>query len=448
MFAMLHGARLRALKAGPAFAGALELASARLGGLNPIRTRMRKLAITRARMQNTILTLLPALVLAGDVSAMGSHQRAVERVGRALQLPEAMLVQALMDIRDNRLVAALERVNALLAIKPDFRLAQLIKGDLLMARARPISTMGAADAPAERINDLREEARARLLRYEMQTPKERLPKYLLQMQPQQRFAIVVDTAKSTLYLFENRDGTAHYVSDYYITVGKNGTNKSREGDKKTPLGVYHVTSQLPRSQVGEFYGSGAFPLSYPNEWDERQGRNGHGIWLHGTPGDTYSRPPRASDGCVVLTNEDLDDLAKRLQIGLTPVVIADGVEWVDAPVTIGLRAGLTERVERWRRDWESRNTDQYLQHYARSFATDGMDLPQWASQKRRVNAAKEWIKVQLSDVSMFLYPGREDLAVVSFSQDYSSSNLSNKMRKRQYWIKDGGVWKILYEGAA
>ncbi len=56
--------------------------------------------------------------------------------------------------------------------------------------------------------------------------------------------------------------------------------------------------------------------------------------------------------------------------------------------------------------------------------------------------------MQLSDVSMFLYPGRNDLAVVSFWQDYSSSNLSNKMRKRQYWIREGDTWKILYEGAA
>ena len=127
-------------------------------------------------------------------------------MGRALQLPEAMLVQALMDIRDNRMSAALARVDALLQLKPDFRLAQLIRGDLLMARARPIGTMGAANAPAERLDDLRAEARARLTRYEMQPPMDRVPKYLLQMQAEQRYAIVVDTAKSTLYLFENRSG--------------------------------------------------------------------------------------------------------------------------------------------------------------------------------------------------------------------------------------------------
>lgn len=45
------------------------------------------------------------------------------------------------------------------------------------------------------------------------------------------------------------------------------------------------------------------------------GRNGYGIWLHGTPSDTFSRPPRTSDGCVVLANTDLDEIARRLQVG-------------------------------------------------------------------------------------------------------------------------------------
>ena len=68
------------------------------------------------RLRALTLPVLAAVVLAGDVSAMGRHQpvaAAVARVGRALQMPEAMLVQALMDIRENRLNAALDRVNAL-----------------------------------------------------------------------------------------------------------------------------------------------------------------------------------------------------------------------------------------------------------------------------------------------------------------------------------------------
>ena len=398
-----------------------------------------------ARVRAVTLPLLAAVILAGDVSAMGSR---TGQLARALRMPETMLVEALIDIRNNRMDAALKRVDALLAVKPDFRLAQLVKGDLLMARARAIPTLGAAQAPADRLDDLRAEARARLTRYGLQPPGNRVPRYLLQLEPQQRYAVVVDTARSTLYLFENRDGTPRYLTDYYITVGKNGINKLREGDKKTPLGVYHVTGELPRERLDAFYGSGAFPISYPNEWDARQGRNGHGIWLHGTPRDTYSRPPRASDGCVVLANEDLDELKKRVQIGLTPVIIADRVEWVEPAAAKALRAALNERLEGWRADWESRNTEHYLRNYARSFTAENANLAQWSAQKRWVNSSKEWIKVRLSAVSVFLYPGRDDLAVVSFLQDYASNNLSNKMRKRQYWIQEGGSWKILYEGAA
>lgn len=65
-----------------------------------------------------------------------------------------------------------------------------------------------------------------------------------------------------------------------------------------------------------------------------------------------------------------------------------------------------------------------------------------------MNSAKSWIKVGLSNISMFSYPEQPDMVVVNFEQDYSSSNLSNRMKKRQYWIKQDNSWKIIYEGAA
>ena len=38
--------------------------------------------------------------------------------------------------------------------------------------------------------------------------------------------------------------------------------------------------------------------------------------------------------------------------------------------------------------------------------------------------------------------------VVTFDQDYRSNSLSNVMKKRQYWVREEGKWKIIYEGAA
>jgi murein L,D-transpeptidase YafK len=305
-----------------------------------------------------------------------------------------------------------------------------------------------AGAPGGRVADLRQEARARLARYQHERPADSVPRYLVQLLPEQKHAIVIDTSRSTLYVFENHNGTARYLADYYVSSGKNGIDKLREGDKKTPLGVYHVTSSMPREKLADLYGTGAFPINYPNEWDRREGRGGSGIWLHGTPSDTFSRPPQASDGCVVLTNRDLDAIRQRVQIGVTPVIISSGIEWVQPQAIASVREELGGALEGWRRDWESLDTERYLKHYAPTFTSGNQDYRSFAQQKRQVNTGKQWVKVKLDHVSMFLYPGKQRLAVVTFDQDYNSSNLSNKMRKRQYWLKEGSSWRIIHEGTA
>jgi murein L,D-transpeptidase YafK len=363
--------------------------------------------------------------------------------------PEALLVNTLLAIKDNKLDVALAEVEKVLKAYPNFRLAHLIKGDLLLARAQPLGAMGGAPgAPPDQVADFREEARARLVRYEHERPLDRVPRYLVQLRRDQRYALVVDTSKSTLYVFENRSGSARYVADYYVSSGKNGIEKVREGDKKTPVGVYHVTRNVPRKKLTDFYGTGAFPINYPNEWDRRNGRAGSGIWLHGTPSDTFSRPPQASDGCVVLTNRDLDAIGRRVQVGVTPVIISSGIEWVQPQVISGVRQELNGALEQWRRDWESRDTEKYASHYSSAFHTTGQDYSTFIQQKRHVNRGKRWVKVKIDRVSMFLYPGSETLAVMSFDQHYASNNSQNRMRKRLYWIKEGAVWRIVHESVA
>lgn len=363
--------------------------------------------------------------------------------------PESLLVNILLEIRQDRLSTALRDVDALLHANPNFKLANLIRGDLLMARAKPLTSFGGgAGATPEQLENFREEARVRLKRYLEQPPSGKIPKYLLQMQPEQHHAVVVDTSKSRLYLFENNAGEPRYIADYYITSGKAGAEKTREGDQKTPLGVYFVTSSLSMDKLSDFYGVGAFPLSYPNEWDTRQGKNGHGIWLHGVPSDTYSRPPKASNGCVVLTNPDMTALGKTLQAGLTPVVISNNVEWISVEEWRSQRERFKGEVEAWRRDWESLDSERFLGHYSREFSANGQDFNTFSAQKRQVNASKTSVQVKLSDVSFFLYPGKENLMVVTFTQTYQSNNLNNVMRKRQYWQMINGQWRIMYEGAA
>jgi len=367
---------------------------------------------------------------------------------QANQSADALLGKAFDEIESNRLDHALNHIEALLRAKPNFRLAHLIRGDLLLARGRALKSFGnAPQGSSERLDDLRAEALARLHAYRERPPKDQLPRYLMQMRADQRYAIVVDNKRSRLYLYQNEKGRPRFVADYYISTGKRGGDKTREGDEKTPIGVYHVTASLPRNKLSDFYGSGAFPISYPNEWDKRHGRNGHGIWLHGTPSDTYSRPPRASNGCIVLSNADLDDVSKNLQIGLTPVIISEQIEWLSLDDWDAERRTLNAEIEQWRSDWENRDTERYLKHYSKNFSADRQNLAEWGRHKRQVNSGKSWIKLKLSNFSMFRNPGKDELVIVTFDQDYRSNNLSNAMKKRQYWIKDAGIWRIIYEGA-
>ncbi len=391
--------------------------------------------------------------------------------------PEARIVRILMQVSAGDLDGAMTAVDTLLADTPNFRLAHLVKGDLLMARAHPLSSFGAiADARQRKprspkgefllaradaamtleslpsvtspaVHDLEEEARARLRRYTDELEQARqMPRYLMQLAPHQAHAVVVDTKRSRLLLYANAEGTPKLIRDYYITIGKNGPIKNREGDQRTPVGVYEITDDLAPGRLTDFYGSGAFPINYPNAWDQRAKRSGSGIWLHGVPSDTYSRPPRASNGCVVLANSDLDALRPYLRPGVTPVVIAEDLEWANPEDLAQARAELQSAVEQWRRDWESRDLESYARHYHQTFRGEGRSLDGWLAQRRSSNASKSWVTVRLDNVSILGYPGNEQLAVVSFEQDYRSNNFEIAARKRQYWLREEGLWRIVYEG--
>ncbi|MBL8382302.1 MAG: L,D-transpeptidase family protein [Burkholderiales bacterium] len=401
------------------------------------------------RFHGSAGTRRKAAVAAALCAALAAGAAAQQPPRSASEDVENALVGIFKSIESHRLSEALARTEALIAARPNYRLAHLIKGDLLLARAHPVRTMGAApNAPPERVRELREEALVRLAAYRQRPPKDAIPRYLLQMRPDQRHAVVVDTRKARLYVYQNDNGKPRFVADYYISHGKMGAEKFREGDQKTPLGVYHVTASLPKAKLADLYGDGAFPINYPNDWDRRNGRGGSGIWLHGTPSDTFARAPRASDGCVVLSNQDLRSVAGLIQVGLTPVIISEEVEWLSLDDWNNERRALLGAIENWRRDWESRDSDAYLSHYAKGFKGDGMNLKQWSERKRQVNAGKAWIKVALTNVSMFRYPGKSEMVVVTFDQEYKSSNLANTMRKRTYWQKEDGRWKIVDEGAA
>lgn len=366
---------------------------------------------------------------------------------------ERMLVQTLQSIKEGRLQQALDYVDQLLAISPNFALAHLIHGDLLSAKSRILNGFGDVNsADLTRIQDFKDEAEIRIRNYFDRNRGLTQPNLLVELSEKQTHVLFVDTTRSRLYVYEkSQKDTLKYVADYYVTIGKNGIGKKDQGDKRTPIGVYFASRKLNRP-LPDLYGDAAYPLNYPNEIDSYERKTGSGIWIHGTPRDTYSRPPRASDGCVVLSNPDMKALQDILQIGNTPVVIGVDFQWI-SPESLKQqeqsKSALKVALENWRKDWVSQNTDAYLSHYAGDFFYSEGGLSKWSGYKRQIQASKPKVSINLSEISMFTYPNsNKNMVVVDFEQEYISPSLRNVMKKRQYWVQENGQWKILYEGSA
>jgi hypothetical protein len=120
--------------------------------------------------------------------------------------------------------------------------------------------------------DLREESRIRLKALRERPPPGSIPSQFLALSPRTRHAIAVDTSKSRLYLFENSAEGLKLIADYYISIGKSGIEKSLEGDQRTPLGVYYITSNLDPKSLKDFYGSGPCRSTTPTRWTSAGGK--------------------------------------------------------------------------------------------------------------------------------------------------------------------------------
>lgn len=136
--------------------------------------------------------------------------------------------------------------------------------------------------------------------------------------------VLVDLERSRLSLHDVRGGQSVHVSDHYVASGSAGFGKRREGDRKTPLGLYRIDGVHEDAALPDLYGSGALVLDYPNALDRALGRTGSGIWLHGVPHASLSRPPHSSEGCVTMSNEHVTALRRRIDPDATLVALSAG----------------------------------------------------------------------------------------------------------------------------
>ena len=344
---------------------------------------------------------------------------------------------------------ALTKAEKLVADHPNFQLAQLVYGDLLAARSRPVRNFG--DVPdnlvksaAQTLKELREESYIRLKALRERPPASSIPSQFLALSSRNKHAIAVDASRSRLYLFANSPQGLQLIADYYISVGKLGVEKSVEGDLRTPLGVYFITSNLDRKSLKDFYGSGALPINYPNVLDTKRGKTGYGIWLHGTPPAQFSRAPLATDGCVVLANPDLDHIIRTVEVKTTPVVIANRLDWVAPNSAKAHSKPFEEALLAWRNAKRNGDINELLSFYAPDFSSNGKSLSDWTPALREEVTRIKGRPIELKDLSLLRWTDASDTMVVTFGEVLEGSRTGRT--KRQYWVREGDQWKIFYEG--
>jgi len=362
---------------------------------------------------------------------------------------EARLIEVYRLIGQARGRDALARAEALVRDHPNFQLAQLVYGDLLASQTRPVRMLGdvpdtTARAGAALLAELRDESQLRIRALRERPPAGTIPSQFLALSARVKHAIAVDASRSRLYLFENTASGLRLAADYYISVGKLGIEKSVEGDQRTPLGVYFITSNLDPKSLKDFYGAGALPINYPNAYDMRQGKTGSGIWLHGTPPNQFSRAPKATDGCVVLANPDLERIINTVEVRTTPVVIAQTLQWVAPQSARADARRFEDTLNAWRQAKSSGNAQQVLAFYAADFSAGGKNLSQWAPALHTELERGRGREIELKDLTYLRWTDTSDTMVVTFGEVASGARTGPT--KRQYWMRQGQHWKIFYEG--
>ncbi|GAB6037849.1 L,D-transpeptidase family protein [Fundidesulfovibrio butyratiphilus] len=243
--------------------------------------------------------------------------------------------------------------------------------------------------------------------------------------------LAVDKSSQTFWFFEQKSPLVVF-KQLPCTTGKEPGTKTREGDLKTPEGVYFIKERLSGNLDYSLYGELAFTLNYPNPVDIINKHTGSGIWIHGR-----GKPitPNESQGCVALNNPDIKDLDGQLAKRTMPVIIANKVHWSkDAPQVRKEAQEVVAATLEWAKAWSRKSDDFFGFHDAVKFSiAQGEPFSVFRDHKRQLFSSLPWIHVLIDDVRAVQGP---DYWVTYFGQLYRSPTLTSEGIKRLYWQKD------------
>ncbi len=247
-------------------------------------------------------------------------------------------------------------------------------------------------------------------------------------------AIFVDKKTNTLRVTTSLpNGGFEVVKVYHATLGKVQGDKVDEGDLKTPEGIYTFTNRLVPPQLKPKFGNLAFHMNFPNPFDRLASNTGSNIMLHATNEPDRLKNDYDSLGCVVVRNEEIQEIQNYIRIGLTPILIFPELKESD------LKPEQDQRLEKffdsWIKSWKTKDIENYISLYHTDFSSDGKSKPAWKAYKQELNKRYSEIRIEAETVRYYRHP---KYSMVTFTQNYHST-----MKNGQPGHRSRGT-KILY----
>lgn len=224
---------------------------------------------------------------------------------------------------------------------------------------------------------------------------------------------------STLNLYSKDINNTYGLKNRYSAyTGKIKGDKIKEGDLKTPVGIYQITKRLSKeNKLDSFYGPLAFVTSYPNTYDKFRGKNGHGIWIHGLP--TEQERDAFTKGCIAIDNTNIECLNEAIDI-VNTLLIINGNE-VKKGISKETLASILSQLYSWRFSWLFDDITGYLNFYSNDFIRfDGMKFDRFKKYKTRVFKKIEKKTIIFNSINIIPYPNTNNIYQITFKEFYKS----------------------------
>lgn len=382
----------------------------------------------------------------------------IPKISESQSANERLILQIIELVEDGDLIDATQKAKSLIEAAPNYALAQLLYADLLSLQitknvenltsersgAPTVDISAESFAPSPAILAIQQELSLRLKASSNIPPNNSIPKHIITIGNQYRQLLVADTKIGRIFIFDIKQSQKSTTLDlrhsFFMTIGDQGAGKMIEGDKKTPLGIYQLLNRVPQNLITDLYGIGAIQTNYPNPVDRMLGKTGYGIWLHGTPSQVYVRYPLASDGCLVVSNDDMAIILKNTTPQRTLVIIDDGVEWVQ--ISKNRAPNIKHPIYEKLSDSLTTSSGTPL-HLSLSQLYEGGF--KWEYRLLRLIQTDKSIKknYNIENISLIEWSKENPYAMIEF--DFKLNSETKLYRVRQHWMQKEDGWKIVRE---